>query len=173
MERCLPIYIDLFPLSNYTLISHTAYLQNPREILIPSKYFLPSSPFHSLFFLGCYSLSRCKVKTTQVEPTSLEMKTYFPYEDIIAATEDLDLKYCIRSTGYGSVCKAQLPSAQVVALKKLHHREAEEPGFNKSFKNEVKLLTSFMGFVYTNEACFLFTSPWKGEEQDRQGSPVI
>nr|TKS03141.1 armadillo/beta-catenin repeat family protein [Populus alba] len=50
------------------------------------------------------------VKTTQVEPTSLEMKTYFPYEDIIAATEDLDLKYCIGSTGYGSVCKAQLPT---------------------------------------------------------------
>jgi hypothetical protein len=109
-----------------------------------------------------------------VEPTSLEMKTYFPYEDIIAATEDLDLKYCIGSTGYGSVYKAQLPSAQVVALKKLHHLEAEEHGFNKSFKNEVKLLTSFMDFVYTNEACFLFTSPWKGKEQDqRQCSPVI
>ena len=53
------------------------------------------------------------------------------YEDIIAATENFDLRYCIGTDGYG----------KLVALKKLHHREVEEPAFDKSFKNEVQVLT--------------------------------
>ncbi|GKV28064.1 hypothetical protein SLEP1_g37161 [Rubroshorea leprosula] len=63
------------------------------------------------------------------------------YEDIIKATEDFDIKYCIGTGGYGSVYRAQLPNGKVVALKKLHRREAEEPAFDKSFRNEVKVLT--------------------------------
>ncbi|GKV52597.1 hypothetical protein SLEP1_g59173 [Rubroshorea leprosula] len=63
------------------------------------------------------------------------------YEDVIEATEDFDIKYCIGTGGYGSVYRARLPSGQVVALKKLHQREAEEPAFDKSFRNEVKMLT--------------------------------
>ncbi|GKU97100.1 hypothetical protein SLEP1_g10280 [Rubroshorea leprosula] len=51
------------------------------------------------------------------------------------------MKYCIGTGGYGSVYKAQLPNGKVVALKKLHRREAEEPAFDKSFRNEVKMLT--------------------------------
>ncbi|XP_050243568.1 MDIS1-interacting receptor like kinase 2-like isoform X7 [Quercus robur] len=43
--------------------------------------------------------------------------------------------------GYGSVYKAQLPNGKVVALKKLHRLEAEDPNFDKSFRNEVKILT--------------------------------
>jgi len=35
---------------------------------------------------------------------------------------------------------AQLPNGKVVALKKLHRLEAEDPTFDKSFKNEVKML---------------------------------
>ncbi|KAF8012961.1 hypothetical protein BT93_I0966 [Corymbia citriodora subsp. variegata] len=63
------------------------------------------------------------------------------YEDIINATEDFDLKYCIGTGGYGSVYRAQLPNGKVVAIKKLHRLEAEDPSFNKSFRNEVKHLT--------------------------------
>ncbi|GLT32251.1 hypothetical protein SLA2020_069300 [Shorea laevis] len=63
------------------------------------------------------------------------------YEDIIKATEDFDIKYCIGTGGYGSVYRAKLPNGKVVALKKLHRREAEEPAFDKSFRNEVKVLT--------------------------------
>uniref|UniRef100_A0A2N9FYV5 non-specific serine/threonine protein kinase n=1 Tax=Fagus sylvatica TaxID=28930 RepID=A0A2N9FYV5_FAGSY len=63
------------------------------------------------------------------------------YEDIIEATEDFDIRYCIGTGGYGSVYKAQLPSGKMVALKKLHRLEAEDPNFDKSFKNEVKMLT--------------------------------
>nr|XP_023914703.1 MDIS1-interacting receptor like kinase 2-like [Quercus suber] len=63
------------------------------------------------------------------------------FEDIIIATEDFDIKYCIGTGGYGSVYKANLPSGKVVALKKLHRLEADEPSFDKSFKNEAKVLS--------------------------------
>ncbi|KAK8278152.1 hypothetical protein V6Z11_D09G022300 [Gossypium hirsutum] len=43
--------------------------------------------------------------------------------------------------GYGSVYKAKLPCGKVVALKKLHHLEAENPTFDKSFRNEIKFLS--------------------------------
>ncbi|XP_048128083.1 MDIS1-interacting receptor like kinase 2-like [Rhodamnia argentea] len=63
------------------------------------------------------------------------------YEDVINATEDFDIKYCIGTGGYGSVYRARLPDGKVVALKKLHHVEAEDLSFGKSFRNEVKYLT--------------------------------
>ncbi|GKV35099.1 hypothetical protein SLEP1_g43412 [Rubroshorea leprosula] len=57
------------------------------------------------------------------------------FEDIIAATEDFDLRYCIGTGGYGSVYKAQLPNGKVVALKKLHRRESELEAFVSDFGN--------------------------------------
>ncbi|KAL5738987.1 hypothetical protein ACOSQ2_028167 [Xanthoceras sorbifolium] len=63
------------------------------------------------------------------------------YEDIIEATEDFDIKYCIGTGGYGSVYKAQLPSGTVVALKKLHRSDSDEPTFTKSFENEIRVLS--------------------------------
>ncbi|KAJ4719109.1 putative Receptor protein kinase [Melia azedarach] len=64
------------------------------------------------------------------------------FEDIIRATEDFDIKYCIGTGGYGSVYKAQLPSGNIVALKKLHHSETEEPALLKSFQYEVHVLSN-------------------------------
>ncbi|XWS40863.1 hypothetical protein CRYUN_Cryun17cG0032700 [Craigia yunnanensis] len=66
---------------------------------------------------------------------------FIAYEDIITATQDFDIRYCIGTGGYGSVYRARLPSGKVVALKKLHRLEAEEPAFDRSFKNEIKILT--------------------------------
>lgn len=63
------------------------------------------------------------------------------YNDIINATEDFDIKYCIGTGKFGSVYKARLPTGRVVALKKLHGVEAEEPAFINSFKNEVHVLS--------------------------------
>ncbi|KAL9397535.1 hypothetical protein Peur_011788 [Populus x canadensis] len=119
------------------------------RIIHSIKIFLPITTISlCLLCLGCCYLSRCKA--TQPEPTSSKNGDLFSiwnydgriaYEDIIAATENFDLRYCIGSGGYGSVYRAQLPSGKLVALKKLHRREAEEPAFDKSFKNEVELLT--------------------------------
>ncbi|XVF58235.1 hypothetical protein PTKIN_Ptkin07bG0048300 [Pterospermum kingtungense] len=66
------------------------------------------------------------------------------FEDIITATEDFDIKYCIGTSGYGSVYRALLPNGKVVAVKKLHRFEAEQPTFDTSFRNEIKFLTEIV-----------------------------
>lgn len=63
------------------------------------------------------------------------------HDDIIKATEDFDMRYCIGTGAYGSVYRAQLPCGRVVALKKLHGYEAEVPAFEESFRNEVRILS--------------------------------
>ncbi|CAL5325085.1 unnamed protein product [Camellia sinensis] len=76
---------------------------------------------------------------------------------IIKATNDFKIKYCIGTGGYGSVYRAQLPSGKVVAF------EAEEPTFDKSFRNEVQMLTNIWhqnivklyGFCLHNRCMFL------------------
>uniref|UniRef100_A0A166B5P2 non-specific serine/threonine protein kinase n=1 Tax=Daucus carota subsp. sativus TaxID=79200 RepID=A0A166B5P2_DAUCS len=85
------------------------------------------------------------------------------YEDVIRATNNFDIKYCIGTGGYGSVYEAKLPSGNTVALKKLHRLEAEEPAFDQSFRNEVKVLTNvrhknivkLYGFCLHNRCMFL------------------
>ncbi|WKA04579.1 hypothetical protein VitviT2T_022601 [Vitis vinifera] len=85
------------------------------------------------------------------------------YDDIIQATEDFDIKYCIGTGGYGSVYRAQLPSGKVVALKKLHSWEREDPTYLKSFENEVQMLSTIQhrnivklhGFCLHNRCMFL------------------
>ncbi|XP_042503216.1 probable leucine-rich repeat receptor-like protein kinase At1g35710 isoform X2 [Macadamia integrifolia] len=62
------------------------------------------------------------------------------YEDIIAATEDFNPKYCIGAGGYGTVYKAELPKGDVVALKKLHPLEGEALADENSFNNEIRVL---------------------------------
>ncbi|KAM6573562.1 hypothetical protein CsatA_017642 [Cannabis sativa] len=64
-----------------------------------------------------------------------------PYQDIVNATEDFDIKYCIGTGGHGSVYRAQLPDGKIVALKKLHHSEADDQALKRSFANEVKTLS--------------------------------
>ncbi|ESW11609.1 hypothetical protein PHAVU_008G044600, partial [Phaseolus vulgaris] len=63
------------------------------------------------------------------------------YEDIIIATEDFDLKYCIGTGAYGCVYRAQLPSGKIVAVKKLHGFDATVSTFDESFRNEAKVLS--------------------------------
>ncbi|ESR42081.1 hypothetical protein CICLE_v10011171mg [Citrus x clementina] len=64
------------------------------------------------------------------------------YEDLINATEDFHIKYCIGTGGYGSVYKAELLDGKVVALKKLHHSETEDSAFVKSFQNDAHVLST-------------------------------
>ncbi|XP_043697892.1 MDIS1-interacting receptor like kinase 2-like [Telopea speciosissima] len=63
------------------------------------------------------------------------------YDDILEATEEFDLKYCIGTGGHGNVYIAKLPPGKVVAMKKLHHLEAEEKAYDESFTNEINVLT--------------------------------
>jgi hypothetical protein len=113
------------------------------EILVPIAIFF------GLLVLGGFLLSRHKVKKTQSNSGEAKNGNLFSiwnydghiaYEDIIEATEDFDIKYCIGIGGYGSIYKAELPCGKVIALKKLHRLEAENPTFDMSFRNEVKVL---------------------------------
>ncbi|XP_030954172.1 MDIS1-interacting receptor like kinase 2-like isoform X1 [Quercus lobata] len=122
---------------------------NNRSIVHQIKFlvlgFLPV-----LAILGCVFHFQNRVKKTKSNPMETKNGDLFSiwnydgkivYEDIIEATKDFDIRYCIGTGGYVSVYKAQLPNGKVVALKKLHRLEAEDPTFDKSFKNEIKMLT--------------------------------
>ncbi|KAF8013054.1 hypothetical protein BT93_I1044 [Corymbia citriodora subsp. variegata] len=114
-------------------------------VLIP----LMATAFIFFLILGYCSMFRRRMKSKQLETIEkngdfLSIWNYdgrIAYEDIINATEDFDIKYCIGTGGYGSVYRAQLPNGKIVALKKLHRLEAEDPSFDQSFRNEVKHLT--------------------------------
>ncbi|XP_062152138.1 MDIS1-interacting receptor like kinase 2-like [Alnus glutinosa] len=121
-----------------------------RSIVSKIKLFVPIIIFLGFLVLGGLLFRKCKVKKTQFESRETKNGNLFSiwnydghiaYEDIIEATEDFDIKYCIGTGGYGSVYKAELPCGKVVALKKLHHSESENPNFDVSFRNEVKVLT--------------------------------
>ena len=114
------------------------------------KIWVPLSLFFVLILFGYIFHSWSRVRKTQSRLRGTKNGNLFSiwnydgkitYEDIIEATKDFDIRYCIGIGGYGSVYKAQLPNGKVVALKKLHHLEAEDPNFDKSFKNEIKMLT--------------------------------
>ncbi|XP_058092576.1 MDIS1-interacting receptor like kinase 2-like [Magnolia sinica] len=63
------------------------------------------------------------------------------FEQIVEVTEGFDDKYCIGIGGYGKVYKANLPSGQVVAVKKLHPLEGGDQSDQRSFRNEIRALT--------------------------------
>ena len=121
-----------------------------RSIVQQIKICIPLGFIPGLLILGCYFLSRCGVRKTESKSRKPKNGDFFSiwnyngkiaYEDLIEATKDFDIRYCIGTGGYGSVYRAQLPTGKVVALKKLHRLESEDPNFDKSFKNEVKMLT--------------------------------
>ena len=128
-----------------------------KKNLVPLIVFFISFSFFTLLQLFGYFLhSQCRVKNlvlpmkTHAELKGTKNGNLFSiwnydgniaFEDIIEATEDFDIRYCIGTGGYGSVYKAQLPCGKVVALKKLNRLEAEDPIVDKSFRNEVKMLT--------------------------------
>ncbi|WCJ27652.1 Leucine-rich repeat receptor-like protein kinase family protein [Euphorbia peplus] len=62
------------------------------------------------------------------------------YEEIVKATEDFDSRYCIGIGGNGSVYKAELPTGQIVAVKKLHSPADDESIHLKGFTSEIQAL---------------------------------
>ncbi|XP_047965534.1 MDIS1-interacting receptor like kinase 2-like [Salvia hispanica] len=63
------------------------------------------------------------------------------YQDIIDATQDFDLRCCIGTGAYGSVYRVLLPTGRLVAVKKLHRFEGDNPTFDSSFRNEAGVLS--------------------------------
>ncbi|XP_035544616.1 MDIS1-interacting receptor like kinase 2-like [Juglans regia] len=124
--------------------------ESKKSIITKIEIFAPITIFLGFLVIGRILLSHCVFKKNQIEPRGSKNGNIFSiwnydghiaYEDIIEVTEDFDIRYCIGIGGYGSIYKAELPSGNVVALKKLHQREAENPIFYRSFINEVRVLT--------------------------------
>ena len=145
---------------------------NSKSIVHKIKIVVPLSFFLVFLLLGCIFLSQHgdkKTKSESSEPKNGDLFSIWNYdgkiafEDIIEATKDFDISCCIGTGGYGSVYKAQLPSGKIVAIKKLHRLEAENPTFDKSFKNEVKILVEIrhrnivklLGYCLHNRCMFL------------------
>ncbi|KAL5545141.1 hypothetical protein UlMin_008925 [Ulmus minor] len=155
-------------LSAYCFQSHPRSIDKKRIIL-------PISIFLSCFFMiGVILVYKPVKRNKRDQPCVEETKNgdlfsiwnydgKIAYEDIINATEDFDIRYCIGTGGYGSVYRAQLPNGKIVALKKLHNSEAEVSSFKDSFTNEVKILTEIRhrnivklhGFCLHNKCTFL------------------
>ncbi|KAG6713608.1 hypothetical protein I3842_05G162200 [Carya illinoinensis] len=124
--------------------------KSKKSIATKIEIIVPITTFIGFLVIGSILFFRCVFKGKQFELRESKNGNLFSiwnydghiaYEDIIEATEDFDIRYCIGTGGYGSVYKAELPSGNVVALKKLHQREAENPVFYRSFMNEVRVLT--------------------------------
>ncbi|XP_027907545.1 probable leucine-rich repeat receptor-like protein kinase At1g35710 isoform X2 [Vigna unguiculata] len=134
-------------------------------VVIPIIFFSLLVLLLILYFLRSIPKKKCEEISTK-NGNFFSVWNYdgkIAFKDIIEATEDFDLKYCIGTGGYGSVYRAQLPSGNVVALKKLHRIESQNPSFDRSFRNEVKMLTEIRhrnivklhGFCLHNQCMFL------------------
>ncbi|KAK9928859.1 hypothetical protein M0R45_025978 [Rubus argutus] len=82
-----------------------------------------------------------KNKDAEISFSILNFDGRSMYEEIIRATEDFDSKYCIGNGGHGSVFIANMPSANIVAVKKLHLRCSDDKNLQKEFLNEIRVLT--------------------------------
>lgn len=115
------------------------------RIIIPVSIYLAFLCLgYLLFFYTCMVKKHKPIATEAKNGDYFSIWNYdgkIAFEDMIKATEDFDMKYCIGTGGYGSVYKARLPSGKVVAVKKLHHSDLEESVHVKSFENEACVLS--------------------------------
>ncbi|MQM00877.1 hypothetical protein Taro_033631 [Colocasia esculenta] len=85
------------------------------------------------------------------------------FEDIIQATENFDDRYCVGVGGNGSVYEAELPTGQVVAVKKFHQPEDGEAAYDATFRKELCAVTGIRhrnivklhGFCFHARCAFL------------------
>ncbi|XP_024046453.1 MDIS1-interacting receptor like kinase 2 [Citrus clementina] len=115
------------------------------------EIFLPLAIVPSVIVFACLLVVKRKYKKPKLKEratNSIDVLSIWNYdgrifyEDLIEATEDFHIKYCVGTGGYGSVYKAQLPNGKVFALKKLH--TSEELAFIKSFRNEAQVLSQVL-----------------------------
>ncbi|KAB1203931.1 hypothetical protein CJ030_MR8G020728 [Morella rubra] len=151
-DLCGHDFIGFLPCLSSVPAHNNSSTANKKSVLTKIEVLVPISMSLAFFVLGVFLLFRLirvkkKGSNSRDDPKNGNMFSiwnydgHIAYEDIIKATNDFDIRYCIGTGGYGSVYKAELPNSRVVALKKLHHWEAENQAFEESFKNEVKVLT--------------------------------
>ena len=166
-DEKIPYHQEHSPSMASSHTPHTKWTSLLMEIIFPIASFLV------ILYIGALFISRYVKKKARSKENVAKKNGDFQsiwsydgkiaFEDIIEATENFDIKYCIGTGAYGSVYRAQLPNGKIVALKKLHKRESENPTFDNSFRNEVKMLTEIRhrnivklhGFCLHNRIMFL------------------
>ncbi|XVE83798.1 hypothetical protein DITRI_Ditri16bG0116000 [Diplodiscus trichospermus] len=154
-HNCYKIYSEAL-VGNKDLSPYTCSSTNKwKKILHRLKLFLPLATLPAFVIFGYILFSRYKQKNKsgiQQKNDGCVAKNGFSffifnydgrmvYEDIINATENFHIRYCLGVGNHGSVYKAKLASGETVALKKLHRLEAEDPNFGERFMNEIKFLS--------------------------------
>ncbi|KAH9781712.1 protein kinase domain-containing protein [Citrus sinensis] len=119
------------------------------SIRLVIKVFLPIVVLLVILLIGIiYLFTRNKNDSEQAKEATKSLDIFFvwnfngktAFEELVEATEDFDIKYCIGTGSYGSVYKAELASGKIIALKKLH--SSEELFFIKSFQNKACVLSN-------------------------------
>ncbi|KAH7857826.1 hypothetical protein Vadar_016931 [Vaccinium darrowii] len=143
---------------------------NSRVIVIAVSALL-GSVFLLLLFVGVIAFHQRSNRRSQREDVERGENIFLihnfcgglVYGDIIRATDDFDDAYCIGEGGSAKVYKVNLPSGQVVAVKKLFRHEDLETRDIKNFTNEIATLTEIRhrnivklyGFCYHEKHSFL------------------
>ena len=99
-------------------------------------------------FIGIFLIAERTKRTPEIEEGDVQNDLFSistfdgraMYEEIIKATKDFDPMYCIGKGGHGSVYKAELSSANIVAVKKLYPPDIDMAN-QRDFFNEVRTLT--------------------------------
>ncbi|XP_065880920.1 MDIS1-interacting receptor like kinase 2-like [Euphorbia lathyris] len=113
------------------------------------KIFLPLAGVAFLSFFGVLFLLKKqkgnqgaeKVDEQDEEPLTISSSNgIITQDEIIKATDNFDVVYCIGKGGHGSVYKANLPTGTIVAVKKLHHLRNSQRTCQKEFLDEIRAL---------------------------------
>ncbi|KAI8566773.1 hypothetical protein RHMOL_Rhmol02G0068000 [Rhododendron molle] len=122
--------------------------RNHKKIVLPVV--VPLLGILFLIVAMTFLIHRNKMRDNKIEPNRASNKDLFEiwsfdgklvYENIIQATEDFNDKHCIAAGGYGTVYRAELPSGQVVAVKKYPPSQDGELANLVSFMSEIHALT--------------------------------
>uniref|UniRef100_A0A2N9HPE2 non-specific serine/threonine protein kinase n=1 Tax=Fagus sylvatica TaxID=28930 RepID=A0A2N9HPE2_FAGSY len=130
-------------------ISHNHHAKKRNKVM---KLILILSGIVFLIFIvvGITLFVCLRKKEIKIKPKEADYQNMFAiwsydgkmvYENIIDATEDFDDKHCIAVGGYGNVYKVELPTGQVVAVKKLHPLLEDSVVNLKAFTSEIRSLT--------------------------------
>ncbi|KAG5548004.1 hypothetical protein RHGRI_013634 [Rhododendron griersonianum] len=138
----------LQPCKNHFPVNrHTSQKKNHRMLVLVIVLTLGGALLLLGAFVGCLTISHRRKRKSHVEDPSKNKDVFSIstfdgralYNDILKATKDFDATYCIGKGGYGAVYKAELPSTDIVAVKKLH--SLSEKDDHRGFLNEVRALT--------------------------------
>ncbi|XP_028791015.1 MDIS1-interacting receptor like kinase 2-like [Neltuma alba] len=111
--------------------------------------FLPLAILLLLIVGASFILARIATKAKSKDGEGSPEDVYFvwsldrevTYEDIIEATKEFDERYLIGKGGQGSVYRVELPTGDVVAVKKLHSMPSGDISNKKAFTSEIQALT--------------------------------